>query len=61
MESYWSDTTSCPSFSKLEKDIKVDVCIIGAGITGIMTAYMLLDSGLKIALIDKGKICGRSN
>ena len=41
MESYWVDTTTRPSFSKLDRDIDVDVCIIGAGITGIMSAYML--------------------
>lgn len=57
MESYWVQTTTRPSFLKLEKDLDTDVCIIGAGITGIMTAYMLLNSGLKICLIDKGEIC----
>jgi len=57
MKSYWAETTARPSFPKLEKNIEADVCIIGAGITGIMTAYMLLDSGLKICLIDKGEIC----
>ena len=57
MESYWADTTTRPSFSKLNKNIEADVCIIGAGITGIMTAYMLKDSGLKICLIEKGEVC----
>lgn len=57
MNSYWVETTTRPRFPKIEKDIDVDVCIIGAGITGIMTAYMLLNSGLKICLIDKGEIC----
>ena len=57
MESYWVQTTTRPNFLKLEKELNTDVCIIGAGITGIMTAYMLLDSGLKICLIDKGEIC----
>lgn len=57
MESYWVQTTTRPSFSKLENNLNIDVCIIGAGITGIMTAYMLLKSGLKICLIDKGEIC----
>ena len=57
MESYWVQTTTRPSFLKLEKNISTDGCIIGAGITGIMTAYMLLKSGLKICLIDKGEIC----
>ena len=44
MESYWTDTTTRPSFSKLNENIEVDICIIGAGITGIMSAYMLKDS-----------------
>lgn len=57
MESYWVQTTTRPCFFKLEKDINTDVCIIGAGITGIITAYMLMESGLKICLIDKGEIC----
>lgn len=57
MESYWTQTTTRPNFLKLEKNINTDICIIGAGMTGIMTAYMLLNSGLKICLIDKGEIC----
>ena len=57
MESYWVQTTTRPRFFKLEKNINTDVCIIGAGITGIATAYMLMESGLKICLIDKGEIC----
>ena len=57
MLSYWVETTSRPSFPKLEKDLETDVCIIGAGITGIMTAYMLLNKGLKITIIEKGEIC----
>lgn len=57
MNSYWVDTTERPKFPKLDKNVDTDVCIIGAGITGIMTAYMLLNKGLKITLIDKGEIC----
>lgn len=56
--SYWVETTKRPHFEKLDKDIEVDVCVIGAGITGITTTYMLLNHGLKICLIDKGEICG---
>lgn len=58
MNSYWVDTSKRPAFPKLEKNIDTDVCIIGAGITGIMTAYMLLNKGLSITLIDKEEICG---
>ncbi len=57
MNSYWVDTTKRPEFPKLNKNIDTDICIIGAGITGIMTAYMLLNKGFSITLIDKGEIC----
>ena len=33
-----------------------DVIIIGAGITGLSTAYYLKDSGLKVAILDQGKV-----
>lgn len=35
----------------------VDVLIIGGGITGVTTAYFLMNSNKKILLIDKDKIC----
>ena len=57
MNSYWVDTSKRPEFPKLDKDINTDVCIIGAGITGIMTAYMLLNKGLKITIVEKGEVC----
>ena len=56
-KSYWTETTKRPQFKKLEEDIDIDVCIIGAGITGISTAYMLNGQNLNICIIDKGEIC----
>lgn len=40
-ESYWLASTDIPNFPKLSEDIQVDVAIVGAGITGITTAYLL--------------------
>ena len=57
MESYWVKTTTRPSFPCLQENIDCDICIIGAGITGIMTAYMLRESKFKICIIDKGEVC----
>lgn len=37
------------------KDKKFDVLIIGAGLTGLTTAYLLKDSGLKIGIIEATK------
>lgn len=55
--SYWVETTKRPQFEKLDKNISVDVCVIGTGITGISTSYMLLNKGLNICMIDKGEVC----
>ena len=52
----WLDTTVVPSYHSLCEDLSVDVCIVGAGITGITLAYLLRDSGLKIALIDSDQV-----
>lgn len=41
MNSYWVDSTKTTNYSKLEKSIETDVCIVGGGITGIATAYLL--------------------
>lgn len=55
-ESYWLASTELPSFSKLRSDLKVDVTIVGAGITGITTAYLLANQGLKVVIVDAGQI-----
>jgi glycine/D-amino acid oxidase-like deaminating enzyme/nitrite reductase/ring-hydroxylating ferredoxin subunit len=52
----WLKDCQCPNFSSLQKDILVDVCVIGAGIAGITTAYCLSLEGKKVALIEDGKI-----
>jgi glycine/D-amino acid oxidase-like deaminating enzyme/nitrite reductase/ring-hydroxylating ferredoxin subunit len=52
---YWADSASFPAFGKIDRDIDVDVVIIGGGITGLTTAYLLLTAGKSIALIERGK------
>lgn len=44
----------CP---KLNKDISVDVLIIGGGITGISTLYHLINSGLNVCLVERNTVC----
>ncbi len=43
-------------YPSLVTDMEVDVAIIGAGITGVLTAYMLAKEGKKVAIIEKERI-----
>jgi glycine/D-amino acid oxidase-like deaminating enzyme len=56
IESLWIATTPGRDFPSLNENIGVDVAIIGGGISGITAAYFLKNSGLKVAVIDSGKI-----
>jgi glycine/D-amino acid oxidase-like deaminating enzyme/nitrite reductase/ring-hydroxylating ferredoxin subunit len=54
---FWSDSASIPNFKKIEHDDGVDVIVIGAGITGLTTAYRLLKSGRSVAVLERAR-CG---
>ena len=60
MKSIWLETTTENNYPQLLKNISVDVCIIGAGITGITLAYLLNKQGISVALLERNKICNRS-
>lgn len=55
-ESVWMDTSSKTSFPKLEDDISTDVVVIGGGIAGITTAYMLDQKGIDTVLLEKDRL-----
>ena len=44
--------------SKLDQNLQCDVCIIGAGLSGISTAYYLnkYNPNLKIVILEKNKV-----
>ncbi len=42
----------------LERDLRVDVAVVGAGIAGLSTAYELARLGLKVAVLDRGTFGG---
>jgi glycine/D-amino acid oxidase-like deaminating enzyme/nitrite reductase/ring-hydroxylating ferredoxin subunit len=52
---YWADSASFPQFTKIDRDIDVDVVIVGGGITGFTTAYLLLAAGKSVALLERGR------
>jgi glycine/D-amino acid oxidase-like deaminating enzyme/nitrite reductase/ring-hydroxylating ferredoxin subunit len=57
-QSVWAATAAMPVFPPLEGNVHVDVAIIGAGIAGLTTAYLLARAGKRVAVIDDGPVAG---
>ena len=51
-------TAETPSSPQLQENIRTDVCIIGAGIAGLTTAYLLAQEGRSVVVLDDGPIGG---
>ncbi len=47
-------------FPKLDKDIEVDVLIIGGGVTGALSAYIFNEKEIDVAVIERGEIGSES-
>ena len=53
MGSLWIENTKHDiKFPKLEKDIKTEVCVIGAGLLGLTTAYYLSKNNIEVTLVE---------
>jgi glycine/D-amino acid oxidase-like deaminating enzyme/nitrite reductase/ring-hydroxylating ferredoxin subunit len=55
---YWSDSASLPTSPKLDRNVDVDVAIVGGGITGLTTAYLLAKTGKAVAVLERAT-CGQ--
>lgn len=58
MSSIWQKTAKVPKFPALNGNTKTDVLIIGGGIAGILTAYLLEQQGIEYMLVEKNRILG---
>ncbi|AGA67674.1 FAD dependent oxidoreductase [Desulfitobacterium dichloroeliminans LMG P-21439] len=54
--SYWIDSTPKTNYPSLREDIAVDVAVIGGGMAGISSAYLLAQEGLKVAVLEANQI-----
>lgn len=55
---YWQDSSSMARYPALDRNLTVDVAIIGAGITGLTAAYLLKRAGRTVAVIDRDRAGG---
>ena len=56
--SVWMQTGETPVHSVLTADVEADVCVVGAGIAGMTTAYLLLQQARSVVVLDDGSIGG---
>src|SRR5687768_17916059 len=56
--SSWMATAEVPLRDPLTESISTDVCIVGAGIAGLTTAYLLASEGRAVVVLDDGAIGG---
>jgi glycine/D-amino acid oxidase-like deaminating enzyme/nitrite reductase/ring-hydroxylating ferredoxin subunit len=56
--SLWMATGATPAQPPLTEDTFTDVCVIGAGIAGMTTAYLLTQAGRTVVVLDDGPVGG---
>ena len=56
--SLWLDTADVPDFEPLRRNARADVCVVGAGIAGMTTAYLLMKAGRRVVVVDDGPVGG---
>jgi len=52
----WSHTADLPEFPALGADANCDVCVVGAGIAGLATAYRLAREGVNVLVVDRAQV-----
>jgi glycine/D-amino acid oxidase-like deaminating enzyme/nitrite reductase/ring-hydroxylating ferredoxin subunit len=53
---FWIESVPIKRFPRLQRNINVDVLVVGAGVTGITTAYLLKRAGLTVALTERERV-----
>jgi glycine/D-amino acid oxidase-like deaminating enzyme len=57
-QSVWAATAKMPKYPPLQESARADVCIVGAGLAGLTTAYLLTQAGKSVVILDDGPLAG---
>ncbi|MFV3308360.1 NAD(P)/FAD-dependent oxidoreductase [Pseudomonas sp. NY15181] len=53
---YAASANPVPARPELQGEVETDVCVIGAGYTGLSTALFLLENGFKVTVLEAAKV-----
>jgi glycine/D-amino acid oxidase-like deaminating enzyme/nitrite reductase/ring-hydroxylating ferredoxin subunit len=56
--SVWMKSAPAADFPPLDADAQAEVCVVGAGIAGLSTAYLLAKAGKSVLVLDDGPVGG---
>lgn len=56
-KSLWIENSKKTNYPELQNDITTDVCIVGAGLVGAVTGYLLAKKGIDVVILEKDKVC----
>lgn len=57
-QSIWEKGITLPSTHELRENLTCDVCVVGAGIAGLTTAYLLANEGKRVIVLESKSIGG---
>jgi len=54
--SFWTESTPTPDHPRLERDLDVDIAVVGGGMAGLTAALLMARDGARVAVLEAGRI-----
>ena len=52
---YWETSATFPRFARLSQGVEADVVVVGGGVTGLTSAYLLAKAGKAVVVLERDR------